>query len=295
MSILGWKFDLYYWRIALGTFFHLNRKSHKKNLDLQLKVAKSLAQAKGNAEKQRILAWLKKNEIQPFPYDFPKKYKKSDVRVLYDEQAKCYYGFWHGKKVYVKKTMNKREAQGYLCGIAMEQDEASPHLYRYEKANIAGKVIADVGAAEGFFSLDVIDDAKKVYLFECDPEWIDALKLTFAPWRAKVEIVEKYVDQTETDTSVTIDSFFAGREIDILKADIEGYEVPMLRGATKSLPRISNLIVCAYHKQRAEQEIRNILSPFSFKISTSSGYMFFMADEEQFEPYVRRGLIYATK
>lgn len=47
-------------------------------------------------------------------------------------------------------------------------------------------MIADIGSAEGNFSLSNIENVKKVYLFESDKEWIEALEATFRPWRDKV-------------------------------------------------------------------------------------------------------------
>ena len=295
MYKLGWKFYLNRCRLALAAPFREIERAHKKRLDLQLKLMECLDACPDDPEKQEILAWLEKHELTVFPYDFPEKYQKSDMKVAFDGQAGVWYGLWHGRKMYLKKSMSKEEAKIYLRNIIREQDPMSPHCYHYEKDEVSGKTIADFGAAEGFFSLDVVEDAKKVYLFECDPEWIDALRLTFAPWKEKVEIIEKFVDQYDSDTSVTLDHFFEDgkREIDFIKADIEGFEAPMLRGGGHTLPHVSNLVLCAYHKQRDEQDIRSALAPYPFEISTSYGYMFFPPDEEQIAPYIRRGLIYA--
>ena len=55
--------------------------------------------------------------------------------------------------------------------------------------------LLDVGAAEGFFALSVIEHVKEIILFECDVEWIKALEATFKPWKDKVFIINKYVSK----------------------------------------------------------------------------------------------------
>lgn len=57
------------------------------------------------------------------------------------------------------------------------------------QASVANSIVADIGTAEGIFALNIIHSVKKVYLFECDPEWIIPLEKTFAPWINKIEIV----------------------------------------------------------------------------------------------------------
>ncbi len=69
-------------------------------------------------------------------------------------------------------------------------------------------ILSDIGAAEGNFSLSVIDKVQHVYLFETDNDWIEALEKTFEPWKEKVSIIHKFVGNKDTDTCITLDSFF---------------------------------------------------------------------------------------
>ena len=77
-------------------------------------------------------------------------------------------------------------------------------------------VLADFGAAEGNFTLAVIDRIKKAYLFEYDPEWIEALRLTFKPWQDKVEIVPKFVSDKNDNKHCSGDVFFKDKSISFL-------------------------------------------------------------------------------
>jgi len=101
---------------------------------------------------------------------------------------------------------------------------------------LKGKVLLDVGAAEAIFALNAIDLVEKAYLFECEKEWIDALELTFAPWKYKVEIVHKYVSDRNNGNHITIDNFLEEKSKKnlFIKMDIEGYEQAALKGATKT-------------------------------------------------------------
>ncbi|GMO29781.1 MAG: hypothetical protein Ta2B_10740 [Termitinemataceae bacterium] len=47
---------------------------------------------------------------------------------------------------------------------------------------------------------------------------------------SKVVIVNKYVSNITDNNTVTLDDFFCDKEVDIIKADIEGAEKLMLEG-----------------------------------------------------------------
>lgn len=105
--------------------------------------------------------------------------------------------------------MSNDEWRNTYIQLLLEQDEESPH--RYIKSNRipdSNTIFADLGAAEGFLALDFIDKVKKIYLFECDPDWIEALKMTFGPWENKVEIVNRYVSDVTSEKTVSLDDFF---------------------------------------------------------------------------------------
>lgn len=279
-------------RLVLGEDPYL-----RDQLRLTWLARRYLASHPRDAEQEEVFAWLHRHLASLFPYDFVFKYEHLHVPCDYDKIAGCYTTEWHGKKLYLKTSMDEAAAATYMKNITVEQDEESPHHYRYRDDEISGKVIADLGAAEGFFGLDVVDKCKKLYLFECDPEWIAALRLTFAPWKDKVEIIPKYIDEKDDASHITLDTFCAdGRPLDFVKGDIEGYEVPMLRGATKTLPRVSTFVLCTYHRQHDEEDIRAILEPAGFHVEAPRRYMLFFYDPEGFEePYLRHALVKATR
>jgi hypothetical protein len=156
-------------------------------------------------------------------------------------------------------------------------------------------VVADVGAAEGNFSLSVVELAKKIYLFEADKNWIPALKKTFEPWSYKVVIVNKYVENKNTENSICLDDFFREENINFLKADVESAEISLLQGAHRLLSNQNiKIAVCTYYKQHDAEAINKFLMQNKFYTEFSKGYMLFLTDKDLAAPYLRKALIRAT-
>lgn len=155
-----------------------------------------------------ILKFLKNNSLQVFPYEFTRQYSER-VKVYADSQGYRYVIF-NGKRLYGKEAWDDEQFITYYNMLLKEQDPLSPHCYFSTNKNRPKKsdIVADIGGAEGIFSLSVIDDVKKIYIFEGDPEWIQPLRRTFSPWSHKVEIVEKYIGKEVRDNIITLDDFF---------------------------------------------------------------------------------------
>jgi hypothetical protein len=162
-------------------------------------------------EKQEILEYVRHNRPGLIPYSFTKKYNPKNISVYTDAICGLHYVLHENKKLYFRRGMHCADIQAAYCGLLAEQDLASPHRYEYGDFQVQdGDIVADVGAAEGIFGLSVSERAKKLYLFENDPAWVEALQMTFAPYKQKVEIVNKYVSDNDTNDCVTLDNFLAG-------------------------------------------------------------------------------------
>ena len=74
--------------------------------------------------------------------------------------------------------------------------------------------------------MEIIEEAKHVYLFEQDEQWLEAIRATFEPWQDKVTIVQKYVSDHNSSREQTLDDFFNNQTNEhlFLKMDIEGAE-----------------------------------------------------------------------
>ena len=105
---------------------------------------------------------------------------------------------------------------------------------------------------------------------------------------------------TKTDHSVSLDDYFSGsNEVPtMIKMDIEGYEGRALRSAQRLLRSengIRKVAVCTYHRQDDEQNLGAFLRECGFKTTPSKGYMLFVYDKDVKPPYLRRGIIRATR
>ena len=244
-------------------------------------------------EKIEVANFFRANQWNAIPYDFAWTHAPpKDIEVHDTSEGK--YVLFEGKKLFFPRTMANAAIQDAYSALLTEQAKESPHCYslraRYMPDN--GDVVADLGAAEGIWALSVIERCSRAYLFECEPMWIEALQHTFAPWRGKVVIVNKFVGGVDDDDFVTLDTYFRGKRIDCVKADIEGAEVNMLQGGAHTFSKkISKAILCSYHRQDDERNIEELLREYGFGDVTPSGrYMFFLIDRLD-PPYLRRALV----
>jgi hypothetical protein len=256
-----------------------------------------------NGEIREILDYLKSHPLSSiFPYSYAEKYKPENVTVYLDAEKGMRYVWQDGKRLYFKKGWDEKQVQTYYNGLLIEQDALSPHHYETDVFHVAeGDVVVDAGVAEGNFALSVIEKVKKIYLFEVDKAWITALEATFAPWKEKVVIVNKYVSDIDIDkeNSITLDTFFGNEKIDFIKADIEGAEVQLLSGAKAVLSRQNpmKVVLCTYHKHNDAEMLNRMLVEKGFRTEFSNGYMIFYYEmyDKLKPPYLRRGLIRGVK
>ena len=253
-----------------------------------------------NIEQSEVLGYLKKNPIQIFPYDYVSNYDPDKIEVFFDDKLGLSYVFLDGKRLYLKRSWTEKEIKNFYCAMQTEQDINSPHQYFSENFYVEnGDIVVDVGTAEGNFSLSIVEKARKIYLFEIDKEWIEALNATFEPWKGKVEIINKFVSRENDEKNITVDTFFRNKEqINFLKIDVDGVEADLLKGCEEilNLKKSIKIALCTYHKQNDEKDFTLLLKNKGFNVSPSKGYIIFYTNmDEMREPYLRKGLIRANK
>ena len=72
---------------------------------------------------------------------------------------------------------------------------------------------------------------------ECDEEWVEALKCTFEPYKDKVTIIEKWLGESDSENTVSIDTLARNnKNIDkiIVKMDIESKETDAIKEMGKT-------------------------------------------------------------
>jgi phospholipid N-methyltransferase len=154
-------------------------------------------------------------------------------------------------------------------------------------------IVLDIGSAEGNFALSIIDEVKRIYIFEADKEWIEALYATFEPWKEKVVIINKFVSDQTSEESICLDDFIQ-EKIDFIKGDVEGEELKIMQGAKEIIQKYCpKVLMCTYHKGNDSEALKIFLEKNDYKIHFSAGYIIFLDDPKP--PYLRRGLIRAEK
>lgn len=233
-------------------------------------------------------------------YGFEPKNNEPLYEVFYDYEAEMNYVLFEKKRMYLANSQEAMVVDGkrYIKNIWFEQDLNSPHLYESGEVMVnEGDVLVDAGVCEGNFALHNIDKVKKCYLIECDPEWMKALKYTFAPYKDKVIFCNKFLGKSDSETTVSLDGLIH-EPVNFIKMDIEGGEIDALLGANHVLNQNKNLkcSICCYHKHGDERKIKEILDNHGFKTSYSSGYMFFIYDNDIWkDPELRRGIVRGYK
>jgi hypothetical protein len=252
-----------------------------------------------NVEQREVLQFLENNEIRIFPYRFHTDYSPGKIEVLYDSEKGMRYVLQDGKRLYFKRRWHEKKIKNAFCDLMREQDLNSPHRYLTDSFSIGqNDVLADIGAAEGNFSLAVIEKIRKVYIFEYDQEWIEALMATFAPWAEKVEIINKFVSDKNDKSNIRFDTFFESRkDINFLKIDVDGAESVVLNSCDKvfKTPQSFKIALCTYHKNDDEKNFTSLLKNYGFTVTPSKGYMINYYDKKLKAPYLRRGLVRAIK
>lgn len=187
-------------------------------------------------EIREVMSYVAKSgRMEMINYPFMEQYKTYSCAVKKDKQCGLFYVNYYGRRMYFSREyFSAGRCLEYLRSILSEQDKNSPHRYLSDGFDVTdGSVVVDAGAAEGNFSLGIIDRVSKLVLVECDKDWIAALERTFAKEisEGKVVIVPKMLGNKNTKKEVTLDALYEEYgKIDFLKMDIEGGEEKALRG-----------------------------------------------------------------
>ena len=249
----------------------------------------------GNIEASRCVGAYNQNFAKKY-YENPEEQAEL---VQYDAEAGMFFALWNNRKMYYPKGYSRERVISSVSLVILEQDLHSPHRYLEGDFDVQeGDIVIDAGVAEGNFALDIVDRAKKVYLVECEHMWIEALNKTFEPWADKVVIIEKMLGDTDDENHISIDNFVEEGHINFLKLDVEGAEIPALKGASRVLEnsRKVKCAVCAYHRKNAERDICRLLENYHFYTSTTKGYMFFKEDIDSWiDGELRHGIVRGVK
>lgn len=278
-------------------------RNQKKWYDKARIVEKYYRNVTLNKEQKKALRYLRRNHFflnaNKFLYlsnivsKYEKKYK--NIPVYYNKEKDLPYIIHQDKYLFFPKNYSTDLIQLIYCQFLSEMDKSSPHVYCINPDELNDRILFDCGVAEGLFPLTHIDKFKKIYLFECDSQWIEALNATFEPYKEKVIIVQKYVSNTDSIKTTTLD-FYKDEIRDktlFIKMDIEGYEEKAIEGAKNILSNNPDTIcaICTYHTPQAESNITKMMASLDYKPQYNKGFMIFHYEDIFSSPFLRRGAI----
>lgn len=239
--------------------------------------------------KDEINYMLSRNRVDLLPYPFKDKYLSMDIHLVYHEKEMLYKFINGDKPIYFPEKLQKNWGR-YIRNLLAEQDADSPHRYFTSRHTIrTGDIFVDVGGAEALTSLEVVNAVEKVYIFEGNTKWYNALYKTFRRYEDKVVIVPKFVGKECNANTITLDSYFENIPGSLfIKVDIEGSERLFLDGAKNTLQRRgTRLSLCTYHKSEDAGEFYSVLVEMGYKCEFSKGWMFVNGD-------FAKGVLYAN-
>ncbi|HYD89942.1 MAG TPA: FkbM family methyltransferase [Flavobacterium sp.] len=161
------------------------------------------------------------------------------------------------------------------------------HYYQKEHTEIKnGEHLLDIGTAEGLFPLTVQEMCTHIYLIEPGKTFNATLNKTFEPIQDKITIYNvavgnedgeimfsedsldgKITNGTEANsekiTICRIDTLMKDKKVTYLKADIEGFEQEMLKGAAETIIRNKpKIAITTYHDQNNPDEIITLIKSY---------------------------------
>ncbi len=185
--------------------------------------------------------------------------------------------------VYLPNSMDQVTIQ-YLLREAF--DKKHWHQYDTPRTPVTpDDIVVDCGASEGLWAFSIVQKAKMVYLIEPQAVFIPALHKTFASHirGGKAAILEYAVgskngrcrmarDQTaslvETITLdpqghiplYRLDTIFDKKPVTFIKADLEGFEMEVLKGAQSTIQKNKpKIAVTVYHEDNSWQEMKDFV------------------------------------
>ena len=256
---------------------------------------------------EKELIYLKEiGYVTPFLYK-QQKFLKNVIGKFDNEKGMPYVLHFNEKKIYFPKDWTVENAVAQYLNLVEKENilggnylEKSPHQYQSESCYVKNTdIVLDIGATEGLFALEIVDKAKKTYIFESDDMWTEPLKATFEPYKDKIEIINKYVSNRDFENETTLETCLKNDVIEgiFAKMDIEGDELKVIEGNQSFFSQTLDIrLSCAtYHKKNDAEILKKALNKIGYSTTFSDGFIVFIWDENIQPPYFRHGIIRANK
>ena len=154
-------------------------------------------------------------------------------------------------------TIDFRYDLGFYFGL--HEPELWPH---YRMLLKRGMRCFDVGMYRGWDALafSVLTNSD-VVSFDCNPVSLEMAAKLLEPSKAKVRLVESFIDERTTIDAAAARYF----QPDFIKIDIEGGEASALRGASRLIETKRPALVIETHGQSIEAECVDLLQRYGYK------------------------------
>lgn len=306
--------NLYSEEVSLRTigmnFYYLLRKNLKETLIAQrqdltyqsILVRSQLSEEYRREYQREISRMLALGRFTVYP---SQEDMTVEVESGFDDSLRLPYVIHKGKHLYFPRKYSVAQAvvayKGYICGDRLlgKGEDFAPHQYQSKDFQVHdGDVVVDVGCAEALFSLDVIEQASKVYLIERDGIWKAPLRATFAQYKDKAVFVQKLVSDKDSRTTVSLPSLLKCESSSplFIKMDIEGYEPKVVRSLLPLLRERDGITLscCTYHNNEDAATLEQLFQQVGYRYEFSKGYMLFARYDQPAAPYFRHGVIRAS-
>lgn len=186
-------------------------------------------------------------------------------------------------------------ARGLRAELDLRNEKAfwlghyEPHVQAFLRANVRpGDVVYDVGANVGFFSLCAAQLGGRVYAFEVAAGNVARLERNVGASGLPIEVVEAAVWEEDGTVdfvsgenaseghvlpgfgvrAIALDSFARDNEPPtVLKIDVEGAELHVLRGAQEVLATSVRALTCELHAGVDRDAVLALLAAFAVDVS----------------------------
>ncbi len=231
---------------------------------------------RNNVTLLELLAFLIKPKINTIAKKFIKdiNYREEDIEISFTNIADSL--FW-------PQNFSLNRFDQVVCESFDTKDW---HYYQKQHTEVnPNEIILDIGTAEGLFPLEVINKCEHIYMVEPSKSFNACLTKTFAKYNHKTTIFNTAVGSEDGEISFDENSLEGmiskdngkntisihkidtllnkNQKITYLKADIEGFEYEMLKGAEQIIkankPKIA---ITTYHSENNPQEIVKLIKSY---------------------------------
>lgn len=232
--------------------------------------------AKHNVGFRELLKFLAKPQVTKIAHRYIKEIIEGDGFYIVSFNSSPHRLYWP----------MQYPVDGIYQVTAETFDNNDWHFYQKKQTEVVdGEILLDVGAAEGLFSLTVAHKCQKLLLVEPNDHFHAALKRTFKPYADKVKIFNAAAGaengkiifdsnsligkvSTSNQEGVTkplakVDDLVGDTPVTYIKADLEGFEIQMLKGAERTIRcNKPKMAITVYHKENDLTEIVNLIKRF---------------------------------